>query len=154
MKALSHTAVRSLVGLLLLWLANVIVFAWLYLGRHRFAAETTQDGYNWLAERMAALTGGDGPPLACVAGAGDPWDAALILSLKSALPVITDGLPEKMRQIYACLFGLVGQQAPTFDNLPTDFVPVIPDSIAYLGLAQSAISAVLLLLIVRAIWTR
>lgn len=154
MIAANRSVLRSLLALPLLWLGNVIVFAWLYLGRHRIAAETTQDGYNWLAERIAALTGGDGPPLACVAGAGDPWDAALILSLKNALPVISGDLPEKMRQVYACLFGLVGQEAPTFDNLPTDFLPVIPDSIAYLSLAQSAISAVLILLIFRAIWSR
>jgi len=154
MKALSPSAVRPLVGLLLLWLASVIVFAWLYLGRHRIAAATTQDGYNWLAERFAALTGGEGPPLSCVAGTGDPWDAALILSVKNALPVISDGLPEKMGQVYACLFGLVGQEAPTFDELPPAFVPVIPDSIAYLSLAQSALSVVLILLIFRTLWSR
>lgn len=154
MNALSPSAARSLVGLLLLWLGSALIFAWLFLGRHRIAAETTQDGYNWLAERLAALTGGDGPPLACVAGTGDPWDAALILSFKNALPVISDGLPEKMRQVYACLFGLVGQEAPTFEDLPATFVPVIPDSIAYLSLAQSAISAALILLIVRVLWTR
>ena len=118
---------RSLIRPLLWWAAGVAGFAWLYLGQHR--------------------------PLSCVAGPGDPWHAALGLSLRRSLLFVGQDSADKIKQIYGCLYGIYGHPAngAAAGGLPPSFSPVIPDWIAFVGIVQSLFSAVLIFLFLLAV---
>ena len=97
-----------------------------------------------VARRLAPGAAAVAPP-ACLAGPGDPWSAALELSIRKALPFAGVGSTEKLNQIYACLYGIHGETAPVAE-LPASFTPVIPDAVDYLGIAQLLLSLLLLFL--------
>jgi hypothetical protein len=83
------------------------------------------------------------PDLACLAGnQGHPLSAAILLSVKKGLLVLGFVAPEKLNQAYACLYGLAPGGAPD---------PAIPDSVAFAGIGQTLISAVLIFLMALAI---
>jgi len=81
----------------------------------------------------------------CVIGAGEPWEAAIGLSISKALPFAGIASSEKLNQIYACLYGI------PLAVFPDRFTPVIPYSVHYLGMAQLVLSLLLLFLCLLAV---
>lgn len=84
---------------------------------------------------------------ACLFGTGDSWLKALYLSIRKALIFPGLGPDQKLDQSYACLYGSTKLSADGSDRV----IPVIPDSVAYLGIAQTLISAVLIFLFLLAV---
>ena len=103
---------RSLARPLLWWAASVAVFARLYLEAHLNRAQQ---------------------PGSCVVGPGEPWTAALELSLRKGLLFIGLGPNDRPNRLYGCLYDTV------------------PDHVAFLGLGQLLFSAVLIFLILLAL---
>ena len=114
-----RSVVRPLIG----WALGLLVFAWHYLSQHL--------GDGWL----------------CDVGPGNTLTAALGLSLRNALVLPGSGSATRLDQIYACLYGIYGGPAMTPAPLPARFQPVIPDAIAFTGVAQNLWSAVMLFLL-------
>lgn len=116
---------RSIVRPVVWWTASAYVFALLYLG--------------------AAVA----PPLQCLAGSGDPWQAALWISVRKALLFFGLDSSDKLTEYYACLYGVIPPAAS--GQLPASFRLDVPDIVIILGIAQHIISAVLLFLLLLAI---
>lgn len=114
-----RSVLRPLIG----WALGLLVFARIYLSQHLLG-----DGCLY-----------DGP--------GNTLTAALGLSLRNALVLPGSGSATKLDQIYACLYGVYGDPATTPASLPARFQPVIPDAIAFAGVAQNLWSAVMLFLL-------
>ncbi len=124
-------------------------FAGLYLGRHPVLAEQSSSGFAWALWR---LTGAGGEvPLACVAGPGEPWVAAMTLSIHKGLLFLGLVPIDKLNRIHACLYGIHPTGAPQPSQLPASFSPVIPDGVTALSFLQHPLSAVLIFLILLAI---
>ena len=87
----------------------------------------------------------------CVPISGGPRAAALSLSIRNAVPFATDRSSGQLKQIYACLYGIQEKISPTQNWLPMDFTPVIPHTVAFAGILQFFISAVLIFLFVLAV---
>ena len=122
---------RSVLRPLLLWALGVLGFAWCYLsqGGGRWA-----DVLNW--------------SLPCDAGTGNAVYAALGLSLRNALPLLGGGSAARLDQIYACLYGIHDNAA---GELPARLRLVIPDAVAFAGVAQSLWSVVMIFLLLLAL---
>jgi hypothetical protein len=135
---------------LLWWGASVLGFAGLYLGRHPVLAEESASGFAWALGRWTGA-GGEAPPLACVAGPGEPWVAAMNLSLHKGLLFFGLVPLDKLNRIHACLYGVHPANAAQPSRLPDTFSPVIPDGVTALGFIQHPLSAVLIFLILLAI---
>ena len=92
----------------------------------------------------------------CVSGPGDPQVAVWILSVHKAFPFTGIGSSGKLEQIYTCLYGLQPSNPFAQGPLSTGPYPNIPDSVAFLGVLQFFLSAVLIFLFVLAIrnWFR
>lgn len=73
---------------------------------------------------------------------------ALLLSFHKGLPFTGVGSPEKLNQIYACLYGIHGGGTR---ELPERFTPVIPDLVYLLGILQTLFSLVLIFLLLLAL---
>ncbi|MDP2620105.1 MAG: pentapeptide repeat-containing protein [Hyphomicrobiales bacterium] len=145
----------SVIRPLLWWGAATGGFAWLYLEKH-FAAHNPAYPVGvagWLSASLkswtAAVPGKPPQPdwlvpdLACLAGdQGHPLSAAILLSAKKGLLVLGFVAPEKLNQAYACLYGVVSGDNPA---------PAIPDAVAFAGIGQTLISAVLIFLMLLAI---
>ena len=142
---------RSMVRPLLWWVAGVLGFACLYLGQHPALVGTSLSGFDWAIKRVTALAGSEAPPLSCMAGPGDPWSAALGLSLRKGLLFVGLDSTDKLNQIYGCLYGIYTDKTVVPDQLPDAFSPVIPDGIAFLGLLQLLYSAVVIFLFLLAV---
>jgi len=111
---------RSMIRPLIWWVLGAAGFAWLYLDRA-------------------------GSPDRCAAGSGEPWRAALGLSIRKALPFTGIASSEKLNQIYACLYGV-------HDGIePGRITPMIPDAVDYLGMVQLVLSLLLLFLFLLAV---
>lgn len=78
----------------------------------------------------------------CLVGEGEAWKAAFSISIQKALPFTGVGLSDKLRQDYACLYGIHGVFVP-HNALPASFSPVIPESVQYLGIIQSILGLIL-----------
>lgn len=113
---------RSIFRPALWWLVTTVGFAASYLGRH-------------------ALMDSSG----CIAGSGSPFRSAIYVALRKALIFPGLGTDQKLDVAYACLFG----KTQISENGRA--LPLIPDSIAYLGIAQTLISAALIFLILLAV---
>ena len=87
----------------------------------------------------------------CEVGPGNAPMAALGLSLRNALVLPGSGSATRLDQIHACLYGIHGGPAMTPAPLPARFQPVIPDTIAFAGVAQNLWSAVMLFLLLLAL---
>jgi hypothetical protein len=135
---------------LLWWGVSVLGFAGLYLGRHPVVAEESWSGIAWALGRWTGA-GGEAPPLACVAGPGEPWLAAMNLSLHKGLLFFGLVPLDKLNRIHACLYGVHPADAAQPSRLPESFSPVIPDGVTALGFIQHPLSAVLIFLILLAI---
>ncbi|QLH40724.1 MAG: hypothetical protein HWD60_19765 [Defluviicoccus sp.] len=150
------------------WALALAGFAFGYLDRHFDRAAELGRGYaggagGWLWASMVQplverfpqfaqvlpLPAAVASP-ACLVGSGEPWTAALGLSIRKALPFAGVGSTEKLNQIYACLYGIHGEAASRGD-LPARFTPVIPDGVDYLGIAQLLLSLLLLFLFLLAV---
>ena len=114
-----RSVVRPLIG----WALGFFGFTCYYLCKHL--------GDGWL----------------CDVGPGNTFTAALGLSLRNALVLPGSGSATKLDQIYACLYGIHGDPAMTPASPPARFQPVIPDAIAFAGVAQNLWSAVMLFLL-------
>ena len=114
---------RSIVRPLIGWALGLLVSFLYYLSKH--------SGDGWL----------------CGVGPGNTLTAALGLSLRNALVLPGSGSATRLDQIYACLYGIHGGPAMTPAPLPARFQPVIPDAIAFAGVAQNLWSAVMLFLL-------
>ncbi len=90
-------------------------------------------------------------PLACVAGPGEPWVAAITLSIHKGLLFLGLVPIDKLSRIHACLYGIHPTGAPQPSQLPASFSPVIPDGVTILGFIQYPLSAVLIFLFLLAI---
>jgi len=153
---------RSLILPPVWWTVSTIAFASLYLGFHdsrsNFAI-TRYDAFvsvlaDWARHlglsRMSIyfsnLSSGISPTPTCIAGPGDPFWAALGLSIRKALVFTGIDSPEKLNQLYACLYGLYPLEDARPGILPDRFVPIIPDTIAFTGVLQFMFSALLVFL--------
>ena len=92
----------------------------------------------------------------CISGSGDPRVAVLVLSVHKAFPFTGIGSSGKLEQTYACLYGLETGDPSTQEPLSTGLSPNIPDAVAFFGVVQFFLSAVLVFLFVLAIrnWFR
>ena len=132
------------------WGVSVLGFAGLYLGQHPTLAKQSSSGIAWAFERLTGATG-EVPPLACVAGPGEPWVAAINLSIHKGLLFLGLVPIGKLNRIYACLYGIHPAGAAQPSQLPGAFSPVIPDGVTALGFIQYPLSAVLIFLFLLAI---
>lgn len=109
----------------LLWLGvSIGGFAWGFLVRHQAIAPTAN---------------------VCVDGTGSAISAALGLSLRNTLLFASAGLNDAMTQMHGCLWGW----RPVADS--KRLVPAIPDAVAFMGVAQNLLSAVLIFLFLLAL---
>ena len=117
---------------LLWWMASNAVCTWLYLQEH--LARATSSG-------------------SCLVGPSEPWVAALGLSLRKGLLFIGLDSTDKLNQIYACLYDVFTEPGTKIEpgGLTAGFIPVIPDSIAFLSIVQLLLSAVLIFLFLLAV---
>ncbi|MCG8511141.1 MAG: pentapeptide repeat-containing protein [Rhodospirillales bacterium] len=130
---------RSMLRPLLWWCASTIGFLFIYLSGH-FAVHSPTYSTGMVESLWRSVVGGfdqaQAPPaLSCIAGSGDPWDAATYLSVIKGSIVFGRFDTEKLKQTYACLYG---------ENS-------FPDAVAYWGLGQSVFSAVLIFLLLLAV---
>ncbi len=113
---------RSMVRPVLWWCCLIAVFALVYLGQH----------YVWAASNYT-------PPLECVKGeTSDPLVSAIFLAVHKG-SVAGLGGSEKLAQAYACLYG------------EERGAPIIPDAVAFAGMAQTLLSAALIFLFLLAV---
>ena len=87
----------------------------------------------------------------CVPISGGSGAAALSLSIHNAVPFATGRPSGQLKQIYACLYSIQEEISPTQNRLPADFTPVIPHTVAFAGIIQFFVSAVLIFLFVLAV---
>lgn len=155
---------RSASRPLLWWITSSLVFAFLYLKQHFSASARTRNAYDrgpgeWLwahaGQQLDRVAGSSEPssdvgpfPIACIRGEGSPLWEAIGLSLNKSLPFTGVGSPEKLNQIYACLYGI---QSGGTGELPDRFIPVIPDLVYFVGIAQTLFSLVLIFLFLLAL---
>ena len=119
----------------LIWLiVTVMAFEDIYLDRHR----------DYVADEKAAVH-------ACVVGSehSNAESAAFALALRNTLPFAGLGGPEKLNQIYRCLYGVEGAKTAGFPE--TRMPPHIPDGVAQWSFFQTLISAVLIFLLLLAL---
>ena len=90
----------------------------------------------------------------CEVGSGDPRLAALLLSLHNAVPVAGIASTGKIREVYACLYGLEANLALTRGNSPGNCAPIIPYGVVFAGVSQSILSVALIFLVLLAIRNR
>ena len=125
---------RSL-ALPVIWLiVTVIVFDNLYLNNHR----------QYVVDQKA-------PFFSCIVGSehSDAESAAFSLSLRNTIPFAGLGGPEKLNQVYRCLYGVEGTKNAGFPE--TRLPPHIPDNVAVWSFFQTIISAVLIFLFLLAL---
>ncbi len=122
---------RSVLRPLLLWALGLFGFAWCYFSQ---AGGRWADVLNWW--------------LPCDAGTGNAVCAALGLSLRNALPLPGGGSAARLDQIYACLYGIHDNAA---GELPARLRLVIPDTVAFSGVAQSLWSVIMIFLLLLAL---
>lgn len=117
---------RSILKPLGWWIAVLGAFWWLYLVVHLISA----------------------PARSTVATCTLPqaFGKALELSIHKALPLAGIASPEKLNQIYACLYGIRTDSA-----LTERFTPVIPGWVYYPGMLQTLFSLVLIFLFLLAL---
>ena len=119
------------------WLiVTAVVFGNIYLGNHR---------------DYVRVEAGDGD--ACVVGppGSDAVSAARALSLRNTIPFAGLGAPEKLNQVYRCLYGVEGA-ATAGPNFPLERLPPrIPDRVVVWGVLQTILSAVLIFLFLLAV---
>ena len=90
----------------------------------------------------------------CEVGSGDPRLATLLLSLHNAVPVAGIASTGKIREVYACLYGLEAITALTQGNLPSNCAPIIPYGVVFAGVCQSVLSVAFIFLVLLAIRNR
>lgn len=126
---------RSMVRPVVWWCGFTALFALIYLGQH-FPNKNVQPYAPklnvWAASNFA-------PPLKCASGeASNPLDSAIFLAIhKGSVAGLGDS--EKLAQSYACLYG-EEQSAPASRR------QIIPDFVAFMGFAQTILSAPLIFL--------
>ncbi len=98
-------------------------------------ARESASGFGWAFQRLTT-TGGDVPPLACVAGPGEAWLAAMNLSFHKGLLFLGLVPRNKLNEIHACLYGIHPTDAPQPSQLPGSFSPAIPDGVTALSFIQ------------------
>jgi hypothetical protein len=130
---------RSILRPLIWGAVNALAFAPLYLGAH----------FDRVEELISASGGTVAQSLGCLAGSGEPWQAALWISARKALLFFGLDSSDKLTQHYACLYGVI--PPTTSSKLPSGVYLDVPDSVIALGVAQHIISAVLLFLLLLAI---
>lgn len=152
---------RSLTLPLVWWLASTIIFSLFYLKvslsmreksalNHGFASATSLLAHGiGIAHWSPYLLNSSEAP--CVVGPGAALTAAVGLSVRRALFVWGADISEKLNQIYACLYGAYPTRTATPVDLSPQFVPLIPDSVAYVGTIQGIFSTLLIFLFVLAI---
>ncbi len=139
---------RSIGRPFLWWWLGIAVFAGLYYIPHLI------DRTEKLLASFLTATATPSLPLACVVGPGEPWVAALQLSLRKGLLFLGLDSTDKLNQIYACLYGAyfnADQPPPPPGQLPEAYVPVIPDLVAMASLAQLLLSTLWIFLFLLAI---
>ncbi len=122
---------RSILWPLFWWALGLLGFAWCYFSQ---AGGRWADVLNW--------------SLPCDAGTGNAVYAALGLSLRNALPLPGGGSAARLDQIYACLYGIHDNAA---GELPARLRLVIPDAVAFSGVAQSLWSVIMIFLLLLAL---
>ncbi len=137
-----HSIIRPIAWWLLLWVGS----AWFYLQNLGAPPEARVGFFEWIGSYVFALANNTQVAPSCVSGEGDPIWAASLLSLQNGLLSLGPGFTEKINQIYACLFGVVGG-----DEMHPGYVPKIPDMIVLASVFQSALSALLIFLFLLAI---
>ncbi len=81
----------------------------------------------------------------CVAGNGNPIPSAIYVALRKAFVLPGFGSDQKLSLAYACLYG---KTSISEDGRP---LALVPDSIAFFGIAQTLTSAVLIFLFLLAV---
>ena len=136
---------------------------WLYQAMSDFGRSTTRP-LLWLVASFLLFTGFYisqsknsfqllfAESATCVVGSDNPKAAALSLSVYNAVPFAANGWSNRLKQVYACLYG-VQDEIPLVKKVysPTGLTPVIPYGVAFAGVIQFFVSAVLIFLFVLAI---
>jgi hypothetical protein len=141
---------RSIVLPLAWWGLATVGFASCYLNEHFTRAAEVGRGYAvssgaWLWSWIKSwISDTPAQQLRClVEQQGNPWHAALDLSLRKALPFPGVGSTEELYLIYTCLYGRYDETLRS--------MPVIPKLTACLGIWQLLISLVLIFLFLLAV---
>ncbi len=139
----------------LFWLGiSLAFFAGLYLGNHSTLAARWQTGFDWAWVQAGAVYRSEpveSLPCEVPEQQGNAAIAAVSLSLRNTLPFAGLGGPEKLNQIYRCLYGVEGAVAAGPNFPPTRLSPHIPNRVAFYGMAQTILSAVLFFLFLLAL---
>lgn len=141
---------RSLMRPLLWWCGGIIVFALAYLDRHFAASAYPTDLVGWVVGRVHERFGAANDislGLTCLKGDGDPFAAAVYLAVHKGSLVAGLGGDDKLLQAYACLYGEDNSYTASAQQL----IPVIPDSVVFLGLLQTVLSATFIFLFLLAL---
>jgi hypothetical protein len=80
----------------------------------------------------------------CVQSDAGAISEAIYLAIRKSLILPGLGQDQRIDQAYACLYGVTTLDASLENHAKA--IPVIPDGVAYLGITQSLISAVLIFL--------
>ena len=143
------------IGRPLFWfLVTLAVFYGVYLGNHSALVEREQWGSVWTLEKFTSYFDDREVPVdACEVGSEDSnaVNAAVALSLRNTIPFTGLGAPEKLNQVYRCLYGVEGAVTPGSDFPLERLPPRIPDRIAFYSVLQTLISAVLIFLFLLAV---
>ena len=118
-----------------IWLAvTVVAFEDIYLDSHR----------SYVTDEKVAVQ-------ACVVGSehSDAESAAFALSLRNTLSFAGLGGPEKLNQVYRCLYGVEGTTSAAFPE--SRMPPHIPDNVAIWSFIQTVFSAALIFLLLLAL---
>ncbi len=143
---------RSFVRPIIWVLLTTAVFGCLYLGNHRAYVDDDWAGFSWgWAKFTSYFDDREVEPEPCVVSSGNSnaYQAAILLTLRNTIPFAGLGAPEKLNQIYRCLYGVEGAETAGFPE--TRLPPHIPDRIVFYNVLQAIISAVLIFLFLLAV---
>lgn len=118
---------RSIPRPLVLWMLTIVLFGEAYFARHFHLSASPS----------------------CANGGGSAVRSAAYLAVRKALIFPSLSSDQKLDQAYACLYGTTNLAGSA--NGYSAAIPIIPDSVAYLSIAQTLVSAILIFLFLLAV---
>ena len=144
---------RSIAWPLIWLLVTVAVFYGVYLKNHSAWVERDYSVVKWTYLKvMSYADRRELPTDPCVVGSQDSstFSAAIALSWRNTIPFAGLGAPEKLNQVYRCLYGV--DKCASSSGFPKSRLPPrIPDNVAFFGMLQTILSTVLIFLFLLAV---